>query len=243
MVRVMKIEITERDKRLLTILAIFVIVVCVGWWGIRPQINRANEIAEEIEEAEKLQSVNEAKVSQLMFVEGANQKLEQLIIDARENYYPMMTSDEIGNYITNMVIDDYGLGVYSLNIGPVELAGLAEYRYSEKHTTGKSEALNNALEAAAPKIDESGMLVFNEAVEKNHQVTGIYSVGLTMRLNGDGDKISRLLDNLALNKKKMRLVDYSVDVEITPVTYEDGTVGEISTEALMVSLEIYMTEV
>ena len=46
---VMKLEMTQKDKNLLIMLSIFVIVVCIGYWGIYPVVkgivNTNKEIA------------------------------------------------------------------------------------------------------------------------------------------------------------------------------------------------------
>ena len=45
----MKLEMTQKDKNLLIMLSIFVIVVCIGYWGIYPVVkgivNTNKEIA------------------------------------------------------------------------------------------------------------------------------------------------------------------------------------------------------
>ena len=55
---------------------------------------------------------------------GNNKELENLIEGAKDNYYPMMDSDEIDNLVTNIVIEKYGLKAYDLNI-----VYLIEYLY------------------------------------------------------------------------------------------------------------------
>ena len=50
----MKVELTQRDKKLLTFLGVFVIIVCIGYWGILPQIKAANDYEDEIAEEEVL---------------------------------------------------------------------------------------------------------------------------------------------------------------------------------------------
>ena len=75
----MKVELTQRDKKLLTFLGVFVIVVLVGYYGILPQIKAANEYKDEIEEEELLQEVYQKKIMQLPVVEKNNSDLEGLI--------------------------------------------------------------------------------------------------------------------------------------------------------------------
>ena len=128
----MKIELTEKDKKLLTFLGVFVIVVCIGYWGILPQIKGANELKEDIEEQETLQSFYESKIIELVGVQENNNELESLIAGAKENYYPVMDSDAIDHLITNKVIDDYNLMAYDLTIGERDIAHLGPYVFSNR---------------------------------------------------------------------------------------------------------------
>ena len=65
----MKTELTQRDKKLLTFLGVFVIVVCIGYWGVLPQLKAASEYNDEIEEQEVLSDYYQQKINQLIMVE------------------------------------------------------------------------------------------------------------------------------------------------------------------------------
>lgn len=245
----MKIELTERDKKLLTFMGVFVIVVLIGYYLTLPQLKKAGEYQDEIEEQEIVQNVYEQKVMQLGVVEAYNDELEKLIDGSKDNYYPMMESDEIDNLVTNTVIEKYGLTSYDLSIGEKTLAGLQPYIYSKKALIGESEARQRALNAAAPIVGEDGMILFGDVSEdsisedySSSETTGIYMIPVQMRLSGDMDNIMRLLDDLALSSKKLRLVDYNVQTEETVIPHDDGTEEIFTTESLNISVEIYMCE-
>ncbi len=243
----MKIELTERDKKLLTFMGVFVIVVLIGYYLTIPQLKKAGEYNDEIEEQELIQSVYEQKVMQLGVVEAYNSELEKLIEGSKDNYYPMMDSDEVDNLVTNTVIEKYGLKSYDLSIGEKNLAGLQPYVYSKKALTGESDARQRALNAAAPVISEDGMMLFGDVEESDLSAgdsgtIGIYMVPVQMRLSGDMSSIMKLLDDLALNEKKLRLVDYNVQTEVTVIPHDDGTEEEYTTESLNISAELYMCE-
>jgi len=238
----MKIELTERDKKLLTFLGVFVIVVCVGYWGILPQIKGANEIKEDIEEEEVTKVYYEQKISQLIGVQENNAELEKLIAGAKENYYPMMDSDAVDHLITNKVIDEYNLMSYDLTISERMPAQLGPYVFSNKAITGASDARDRALAAAAPVVSEDGMLLFGEVSESDSETKGIYIVSVNMRLGGDKADITRLLDDLAASPKKLRLVEYSVETEDITIPHEDGTFESFSNEILNLTVELYMCE-
>jgi Tfp pilus assembly protein PilO len=236
----MKIELSERDKKLLTFLAIFVIVVSVGYWGVIPQLKKASSYKEDIEAQEQLQDVYSQKIGQLVFVESNNDDLEKLISGAKENYYPMMDSDAIDKLITTTVMDKYGLIAYDLTIGSKALANLGPYIYSEKALTGKSDAEQKALEAAAPVISDDGMLLFADVAAADVSTVGIYTVPVSMRLSGATENVEKLLDDLAASKKKLRLVNYSVEASETEIPHEDGTVEIFTEDMLNLSVELYM---
>ena len=238
----MKIELTARDKKLLTFMGVFVLVALIGYYGVLPQLKKAREYSEQIEEQELIQNVYQTKVGQLIVVETNNDQLEKLIDGAKENYYPMMDSDAVDHLVTNTVIDKYGLKAYDLTIGERQLAGLGPYMYSNKAITGASEAREKALQAAAPEINEEGMILFSDAVAADPGTTGIYVVSVQMRLGGDIIDIQRFLDDMAYTDKKLRLVDYSVQHEEIRIPHDDGTMEIVSDESLNVSMELYMCE-
>ncbi len=237
----MKIELTARDKKLLTFLGVFVIIVCIGYWGVLPQLKAANENKDAIEEQQLVQDVYQQKINNLILVQSNNDELEKLISGAKENYYPMMNSDSIDHLITNKVIDEYNLMTYDLEIEEKQLAGLLPYIYSEKSITGKSDARDRALKAAAPIISEDGMLLFGEVAEADNSTIGIYCVRVSMRLGGDMKNITKLLDDLAYSEKKLRLVNYSIEKVETIIPHEDGTEPEvIVSDNLNLVVELYM---
>ena len=58
----MKTNMNERDKKLLVGMLIGVIIVAVGYWGIRPQFKQYFALAEKIEKEEDTQKLNKQKL-------------------------------------------------------------------------------------------------------------------------------------------------------------------------------------
>ena len=81
----MKVELTQRDKKLLTFLGVFVIIVCIGYWGVLPQLKAANSYNDDIEEQNTLSDYYQQKITQLMVVQKNNDDLESLISGSKEN--------------------------------------------------------------------------------------------------------------------------------------------------------------
>ena len=50
---------TQRDKRLIVMLSLIVIIVGFGWWGIRPSIKNAKAYEKDYTKEKDLQEINE----------------------------------------------------------------------------------------------------------------------------------------------------------------------------------------
>ena len=62
--------ISKRDQLILFLLGIFLIVVVIGYWGVRPQFRKMASIQNEIEEEEETKRENTMKISQLPMLEA-----------------------------------------------------------------------------------------------------------------------------------------------------------------------------
>lgn len=111
----MKLEMTEKDKRLLIMLSIFVIVVCIGYWGVYPVIKDIIDMDKQIEEQKLVKEDNQYKLTQIPMLEADNDSWKEDIQSVRKSFFPMMKSADIDEYFTDMVLG-YGLSAYDLSI-------------------------------------------------------------------------------------------------------------------------------
>lgn len=224
----MKNKMTERDKKLLIFLALFVIVVGIGYWGVYPRIKHIISYNADIQDASDLEAVNKIKIAELPMLESENQKIEQQIANAKADYYPMMTSDEIDKMFTGKALD-YNLYAYNMDIRTEEEeTSLPPYSYS-------------VIEDTQEEIDMA------EADEEVNTVpTGIHTVHITMRLGSeDVESLQRFINDLSADKAKHLIREYSWEKNRRSelVTYENGY--DIQTEyetILNISIDIYMCE-
>ena len=80
----MKTNMTERDKRLLVGMLLFVIIVAVGYWGILPQYKRYKKLETKIEQEEEEQKLNKMKIANLAMIEMQAEEYEQKIAEKGE---------------------------------------------------------------------------------------------------------------------------------------------------------------
>lgn len=204
----MKTELTQRDKKLLVFLGIFVIVVCIGYWGIKPAIQKIVKYSEDIEIEQNKKDLDDMKVASLPMMESENKYYEEEILNSRSNFYPMMTSDEIDKMFTGMVLE-YNLNAYDMNIDmPTEECHLDAYKYSEKANVDEEiDDFETYDEMGYYDDDSDEEIVFEEEPE-----TGIYMAKVKLRIGGEKAALQKFVDDLSGADKKHMVSDYQWDV-------------------------------
>lgn len=245
----MKMTLTEKDKKLLVMLSIFVIVVCIGYWGILPVLKKTKKLSTEIETAKDLQTANETKLAWLPSLEKDNEDLEAQIVEARKAYFPLMTNSEIDKYFTALVLK-YSLYSYDLTIDAVcKEVALEPYAYSvramEAEAEGEVIVDDNTGEAdEMVEITETDETDFAEpiAFADEEMGTGIYSSNITMKLGGEEKDLLKLIDDLSADSK-LRVVSFQWSNDTNIVLDEENDNYETVTNMILtLSLEIYMYE-
>lgn len=236
----MKLEMTERDKKLLIGLAIGVIIVCIGYWGIFPIIKDIGTIQEEIEVQDAREQVNSMKQLQLPMLEVDNETYEKDILEARAGFYKILTSDEIDKIFTGKALS-HNLYAYEMNITmPTAPAKLEPYQYSQKALYGEEEEEDDGWAIAGDTTTSSDDL-FGD-FEEDEDTTGIYAATVSMRLGGEQEDLNAFLNELAAEGIKIRLCSYSFTDNRNVVYGQDSGYEVVVNRTLNVVLEIYMCE-
>lgn len=242
----MKMEITPRDRNLLIFLAVFVIVVGFGYWGIRPLIKSIGETRLEIEEQQDLKQVNDMKISMLPMLLGENKQLEEDMLTVREHFYPMMEADEIDRHFTGMALD-YRLNVYSLDIYVADSEVESEpYKYSEKREEEGLHTEEGYVEEEGTTTDIESVDTYAETgytdlyEDEVKPATGIYTATVDMRLEGAREDLQRLLDDLSGSDENHLLKSYNWSQSSSMAKNEKG--DYIVDEKVFLDLELDIYE-
>lgn len=245
----MKMELTQKDKRLLVFLAIFVVVVSLGYWGIFPAVRAIREIDSEIEVQQQLKATNEEKINMRPIVIKDNEILENKIVAAGKDFFPIMTTAEIDKLMTGMAIT-YSLHADSLDIQmPDKMAELDPYQYSDRHINPhlyeeeEEEALVS-IQTQADAVEEYAEGKEEEPEEKEEEkvLTGIYDVHLQMRLSGDEANLQKLIDDLSAYGHKLQVNSYRW-VETSQVDVNEEGQYVVNTQRVLgIELDMYMCE-
>lgn len=233
---------TQRDKKLLTYLGLFVVIVCFGYWGVRPLVKGINETNEAIIEAEEEKTINSMKTAQLPIYEKENEQLEKDIIEARKNFYPMMNADEVDKMFTGMALD-YNLYAYDLLIEmPDEEVVSLPYQYSVKNTEESSYEKEEAgIESTdVESIEKYANGEYEQEEEEYETSTGIYVATVSMKLGGNSEDIVRLIDDLSANNVNMLVRSYQWENSSKIVSNEVGDYEFVEGMYLNIKIDLYM---
>ena len=224
----MQMAMTERDKKLIFMLAIIVIVVSIGYWGIRPAIKAMIEAKEDIAEQEEIKELNDIKIAQIPTLQSRTKEYEAEVDKISEEYLPYMNSDEIDKMFTGMVLER-GLFAYDLDIQLENVpASLMPYAYSKMATdpyynqTSEEEEEEEVGALAALEREATGATPEEETEENYNDV--VYKAHLVLRIGGDLDELHKFIDDMEAYDKKILITGYRWN-ESTSLSREDVEEG------------------
>ena len=227
----MQVAMTERDKKLIVMLSIIVIVVSIGYWGIRPALKAMAVAKEDIIEQEEIKELNDMKLAQIPILEAKTEEYDEEVSKLKDEYLPYMNSDEIDKMFTGMVLER-GLFAYDLDIAlenvPAELSPYAfskmatdpyyvssyEEDEDEEEDTSTESGMLNALdkELYGSTDTDEGNTNYNDVVYRAH---------LVLRIGGDLDKLYKFVDDMEAYKKKILITGYRWN-ESTYISRDDN---------------------
>ena len=256
----MKTNMTERDKKLLVGMFIGVIIVAIGYWGIRPQLRQYFALAEKIEKEEDTQKLNKQKLLNMGSIEVQADGYEEKIAERKDEFYPVMTSSEVDRMMTQMAVG-HNLNVYDLSFNmPTSPTARLAYQnsslyawqleamanYSEDDESSASDEMDSLLDegdsdedggetndksSEAGKSEEDIMSDVMGGEEGGYQPnTDIYAVPVTITVGGDVYDLEQFIAEINNLDKRALLLGYSWG-EFREVVRRDADGNIISSES------------
>lgn len=211
----MTLKVTERDKKLLVFLAIFVVVVGLGAGVILPLLSKSQELREELTQAQLEQTEKEQKVLSLSTMEKRKKEAEASLEEMKKEFYGVMQSKDIDKMLTEMALSN-GVVVNEMDIA---MPSLGEYM----QLTDYSKML-----IAAALNNEEG----TQDKEEAPSYGGVYTAQVEMTMTGGRVPLQAVLDNCASQEPKMRIAEFLWQAD----KKNEGTY------TLAIKLELYMAE-
>ena len=252
----MKTNMTERDKKLLVGMFIGVIIVAIGYWGIRPQLKKYFALQEKIEKEEDTKKINEQKMLNVGAISVMADGYEEKIAERKDEFYPIMTSSDVDRMMTQMAVG-HNLNVYDLSFNmPTSPTGRLAYQnsslyawqleamanYSEDDEPSASDKMDSLLDegdgekdedkqSASDKSEEDIMSDVMGGEEGGYQPnTDIYAVPVTITVGGDVYDLEQFIAEINNLDKRALLLGYSWG-EFREVVRRDADGNIISSES------------
>jgi type II secretory pathway component PulM len=149
----MTTQITSRDKKLLYILGIIVIVAMFYILGIRPLNKKIDKTSVKLDDAQITHDTIEAKLYHLEIIKSFEEKAMTMAEELSSRYYEKMPSSDVDKLITNKALG-HGLKVINLGIRTGKEPVVYNPYVNSEEMTKQIEAAE-ALAALAEESEDS----------------------------------------------------------------------------------------
>lgn len=188
-------EITDRDKKLLLFLAIFVIVVVFGFFIIRPLAETDAALKEELAVQEELQIRTQQKLMLLPSMQANVEKTEEELAAVAEDFYPVMKSQEIDKLLTGIVLS-WGLESRQLVIQMPEGEMILDPFYASQAALEEmlSQAIGQDWEEQTDTVQKTSTSFY-----------GIYAAQVMLTIKGERSVLEQMADEISEDYPAIRI--------------------------------------
>lgn len=240
----MTFEITQRDKKLLSFLAVVVAGVLFTVFGILPLLDTGSSLDTEIEIAQQSKQIMEDKIISLPIIQEEYEEAGKLWDEEAKNFSDMMSSQEIDKLVTGVMLS-CSLEAKNMNITfKADAQTLTPYYASEaaaeKQRKQEAEAAAQNGEASG-ETEGSGQSAADAGAQSGltDGQSMISVAAVTLTTEGDPVHIRQLIDAFSDDYPGIRITDLNYDTN--EITDKKGIVTSTST-VLQLGLEIYMCD-
>ena len=224
----MNIVVTERDKRLLRLVACVAILAIFGLYMIRPAITRREILQDEYDTAERKQQEYQMQIATLATIDEIIAQNQAALDTASEKYYKGdLETRQMDDIITGIALEN-GLFPQALTLTEAAPGSVAAYLTDETQT--------DAPAAPADSTDASGTDTALAAAAAYEPVNYIYLGTATISAQGEVTQWLNFLDEVHRKYKGLRVTNFS----ITDFNYIQNNTQAVSTKLITGTLEIYM---
>lgn len=225
-------KLTEKDKKLLYLLCILIIVAIFGFFIIKPQIDKKSKLEDTLSEAEGKKSSMEVMIatapSSETIIEESTESYNKLV----EDFYPLMNSNQMESVITEMVLDSH--------LTSLELDVSSRPESSEMEAYFASVKGQQAQPTEEEKADsqEQSDNPSSESGEGGSTVTAsaVYTFKVSVTATGAEADMKGLIDKICADCPAIRITGY----ELNTKTGISASNEVKSVTSLKLDMEVYM---
>ena len=215
-------EITSRDKKILSVLSVVLILVVFGNFVIRPLLAQRSELAEEFKEKQQTKETMERAIASIPQKEARLKASRADFEKETKDIYPMMESHKVERMITKLILN-CGLSSRDFEISArPSVSVLTPYIES---SLAKSLGVKSSGDSTA---EDSSKTAISQNV--------LYSYPVSVNILGTKANAKKLIDKIYADYPSIRIVSYGMSSETALTT--SNKVIDASTLSLV--LEVYM---
>ena len=246
----MKLEMkfTERDKKLIVFLALFLLIVGIGYFVVRPLYASVEQLRAQADELEMQVGQTQSYLARLPQLRRINEELQGQKQDELQIFYPYMESQELDKMITGLTLHE-SLGAKNLTISiPDTPYAITPYFLAMPQQDEEGEQLSDSEQAyesetsddTAGQTDEAQTDDMQAGTDGSEQI--LYVATLAVDATGTHEQLQAYIDLLSDDEKypAIQVSSYTWNRENTVGTDESGAFMMQSGEALHIELSVYM---
>ena len=234
----MNIVVTERDKKLLRLVACVAIIAIFGQYMIRPAITRHETLQDDYDAAEQQQQEYQMQIATLATIDDIIAQNQAALDTASEKYYKGdLETRQMDDIITGIALQN-GLFPQTLTLTEAAPGAVSAY-LSEQEQTDTAAASDSSTDTSADADSsdsgdsEDGSV---SAAASSEPVNYIYIGTATLSAQGDTAQWLSFLDEVQRKYKGLRVTGFTV----SDFDYIQNDTQAVSTKLITGTLEIYM---
>ncbi len=237
----MKLEMkfTERDKKLVVFLTLFLLIVGGGYFGIRPLYTKVQELGTQAEELEMQAEQTKSHIASLPQIRTTNEQLQNDRQQELKDFYPYMESQELDKMITELTLQA-SLGAKNLTITiPEESYTITPY-FLTVSQKDEGEQLTESEQAYEDETTDDAQTFDTSESDGAERI--LYAAQLSVDATGTHAQLQKYIDLLSDDEKypALQVNSYSWGTDTWVGTDELGALLMQSSEQLHIELSVYM---
>lgn len=236
----LELKFTERDKKLIIFLSLFLLIVGVGYFVIRPFYNKVQELRTQADELEWQVEETQRHLSTLAAVRKQNEDLRAQKEEDLKTYYENMESQDLDKMITELTLSNH-LTVKNLTIAISDSTYTVTPYYLDR-ADGDTEDSTAADSAQAVYDAETNGETDSQIVPEDTSAQILQTATLSLDISGKHKAMQEYIDLLSDDSKypAIQITSYSWQTDNGATTNEMGDLVLESNEMLHLELAVYM---
>ena len=234
----MNIVVTERDKKLLRLVACVAIIAIFGQYMIRPAITKHETLQDDYDAAEQKQQEYQTQIATLATIDDIIAQNQAALDTASEKYYKGdLETRQMDDIITGIALQN-GLFPQTLTLTEAVPGAVSAYLAEQDQTDASASADSSTDSSSDSDSSDSGDSTDGtaSAAPQSTPVNYIYIGTATLSAQGDTAQWLSFLDEVQRKYKGLRVTGFT----ISDFDYIQNNTQAVSTKLITGTLEIYM---